>query len=347
MEMTFHQLRTERGCQSYLIGCKETCSAIIIDPEISLMERYRGLANHDGLRIHYLLDTHTHADHFSAGKQLASDLGLPVIMHRNSPAPFVDMHVDDGEIVVVGKLRLRVLHTPGHTADSMCVVLADRVFTGDTLLIGGTGRTDLPTGDPDQLYDSLFNGLLTLHPDLKVFPAHIYCNRNNTTLGEEIANNPRLKTKQRSEFVEHMQALDLKMPTHLTEALRTNLCGGKTVEQLLSEAAERVSFMSLEEVLRRIESTSPDILLLDVRERDEFEQGHIPGAIHIPRGKLELRVNDTLLDPTKRIVVYCEYGKISTLATATLKEMGFGRVVALDRGMQSWKEKNYPLEIAY
>src|SRR5215813_6754326 len=122
------------GCQSYLIGCGDTCAAALIDPEISLMDRYQALANRDGLRIHYLIDTHTHADHFSATQQLARQLGVAVVMHRASPAPFVNMRVDDGEMVVVGKLRVRVFHTPGHTRDSMCLLVDDRLFTGDTLL---------------------------------------------------------------------------------------------------------------------------------------------------------------------------------------------------------------------
>ena len=108
------------------------------------------------------------------------------------------MQVDDGEMLVIGKLRLRVLHTPGHTADSMCLVAEDRVFTGDTLLIGGTGRTDLPSGDADALYDSLFGKLLTLDPALKVYPAHDYKGRSHSTLGAEIAGNPRLQQRDRA-----------------------------------------------------------------------------------------------------------------------------------------------------
>jgi glyoxylase-like metal-dependent hydrolase (beta-lactamase superfamily II)/rhodanese-related sulfurtransferase len=343
MGMIFHQIGIERGCQSYLIGCDKTCAAIVIDPEISQVERYLALATQDGLRIHYVLDTHTHADHFSATQVLSRQLGIPAVMHRISQAPFVNMRVDDGEILIVGKLRPRIMYTPGHTADSICVVLPDRVFTGDTLLIGATGRTDLPTGNPDKLYDSLFNGLMKLKPELKVFPGHDYKGRGYSTLEQEVAENPRLQKKERSEFVQQMRTLDLKMPTHLTEALRTNLSGGKTVAQLIAEAANKVSFMSLEEVKHRIESGSPDILLLDVRERDAYDECHIPGARLLPRGQLELRINELLPDPTQRIVVYCELGKISTLAAATLREMGFGRAVALDGGIRLWKEAGYPL----
>src|SRR5512137_2539117 len=118
--MIFHQIASERGCQSYLLGCPEMCAAIVIDPEIHGIDRYRGLAAQSGLRIRYLIDTHTHADHFSAADELAAELQVPVIMHRSSPAPYVGMAVDDGEIVYVGNLALNILYTPGHTADSIC-----------------------------------------------------------------------------------------------------------------------------------------------------------------------------------------------------------------------------------
>ena len=112
----------------------------------------------------------------------------------------------------------------------------------------------------------------------------------------------------------------------------------------VDEAADKVSFMSMEEVQNRIQSKQPDILLLDVREQQAFEQGHLPGAILIPRGQLELRVNEGLPDPTRRILVYCELGKISTLAAATLRELGFGRAIALDGGIRTWREAGYSLE---
>jgi rhodanese-related sulfurtransferase len=255
------------------------------------------------------------------------------------------MRLDDGEMLVVGKLRMRVMHTPGHTRDSMCLVVNDRVFTGDTLLIGGTGRTDLPTGDPEALYDSLFNHLLKLDPALQVYPAHDYKGQGHTTIAHELAANPRVQKRERAAFVEMMRSLDLSMPTHLTEALRTNLSGGKTVAQLLAEAAAKVPFMSLDELKARVESGASDLIVLDVRERDAYEEGHVPGARLLPRGQLELRVNQDLPDPTPRILSYCEFGRISTLATATLREMGYQRAVALDGGMKAWREAGFPLRV--
>jgi glyoxylase-like metal-dependent hydrolase (beta-lactamase superfamily II) len=341
--MIFEQIATG-GCQSYLIGCEDTRIGALIDPEVRQIDRYQALAAQVGVRIRYLIDTHTHADHFSATDELSRALGAPVVMFRDAPARHATLRLDDGDMLMVGGLKLRALHTPGHTRDSMCLILEDRVFTGDTLLIQGTGRTDLPTGDPDQLYDSLFNKLLKLDSGLKVYPAHDYKGRTHSILGDEIAENPRLQVKERAAFVEMMNQLNLSAPTHLTEALRTNMSGGKTVTQLLSEAAATTPFMALDELNARIEARANDFIILDVREKDAFGAGHIPGAVHIPRGQLELRVNEAFPDPTARIVVYCEFGKISTLAAATLRQMGFQRTAALDGGMQAWREAGFGVE---
>jgi glyoxylase-like metal-dependent hydrolase (beta-lactamase superfamily II)/rhodanese-related sulfurtransferase len=332
------------GCHSYLVGCADTCAAALIDPEINLIDRYLASGAREGLRIHYVIDTHTHADHFSATRQLARQLGVPVAMHRASPAAFVDLRLDDGEMLAVGKLRLQVLHTPGHTQDSMCLRMSDRVCTGDTLLIGATGRTDLPSGDPDALYDSLFNHLLRLDPQLKVYPAHEYKGRGHSTIEQELAGNQRLQRRDREAFAEMMRNLNLSMPTHVTEALRTNISGGKTVAQMLAEASAAVPFMALQELKTRTDSGAHELIILDVRERDAYEAGHIPGARLLPRGQLELRVDQDLPDPTRRILSYCEFGRISTLATATLREMGFQRAVALDGGMKAWREAGYPVQ---
>lgn len=341
--MIFEQVATG-GCQSYLIGCEETCSAALIDPEASQIDRYEALAARDGLRIRFVIDTHTHADHFSATKKIADDLNVPVVMHRDSAAPFATLRLDDGDMLAVGNLRIHAMHTPGHTRDSMCLLLDDRVFTGDTLLIGGTGRTDLPSGDPDMLFDSLFGKLLKLDPKTAVYPAHDYKGRGHSTIGEELASNPRLQKRERKDFVEMMRSLNLTAPTHLTEALRTNMSGGKTVMQLLTDAARHVPFVSLDELKSRIEHRANNMMILDVREKDAFVSGHVPGARHLPRGQLELRVNDDLPDPTLRIVVYCEFGKISTLAAATLRELGFLRASALDGGMKAWRDGGFPVE---
>lgn len=341
--MLFEQIRSG-GCLSYLVGCDEACGAMIVDPHLAQLNRYVALATERGARVQYIVETHTHADHFSAARELAKELGAHVVMHRLSAAPHADVRVDDGETLIVGKLRVRVVYTPGHTEDSLCLVVEDRVLTGDTLLIGGTGRTDLPTGDPYALYDSLFGKLLKLPPETKVFPAHDYKGGSSSTIGDELANNPRLQKRDRTEFVALMKGLDIKMPDHLTEALRTNRSGGKTVAQLLAEASREIAFMSLDEVARRIEGGAQDLVILDVREKDAFDAGHIPGARHLPRGQLELCVDKELPDPGVRILTYCQLGRISTLAAATLRQMGYTRAVALDGGFNEWLKAGFPTQ---
>ena len=340
--MLFEQVTTG-GCQSYLIGCADRRAAAVIDPELSQIDRYRGLAGREGLRIRYIVETHTHADHFSGASELARETCATIVAHALSPAPHIGLRLEDGELLYVGGLALQALHTPGHTRDSMCLLGEDRLFTGDTLLIGGTGRTDLPTGDPEALYDSLFNRVLRLDPGLNIYPAHDYKGRTSSTLATEVGTNPRLQKRDRGEFVAMMRELNLAAPTHLTEALRTNMSGGKTVAQLLAEAAAVVPFLAMGELARRLEAGQLDMIILDVRERDAFEAGHVPGAIHLPRGQLELRVNEMLPDPTAHILACCEFGRISTLAAATLRTLGFRRAVALDGGMKAWRDQGLPL----
>jgi glyoxylase-like metal-dependent hydrolase (beta-lactamase superfamily II)/rhodanese-related sulfurtransferase len=341
--MQFHTIADE-GCRSYLIGCPETGAAALIDPAFGQIDRTLGLIAREGLALRYVVETHTHADHFTAARGIRQRTGAPVVMHAEGGARDVDLRVEDGHQLVLGSLRLKVLHTPGHTRDSMCLHVADRVFTGDTLLIGGTGRTDLPTGDPEALYDSLFAKLLLLPDETLVFPAHDYLNKGHSTIGAEKADNRRLQHTEREAFVSMMRSLDLAMPTHLTEALRTNISGGITVRQLLADAAAKTPFMAMDELVRRIGQRRNDFVILDVREANAWEKARIPGSRHLARGQLELKIDETFPDPEIEILTVCEFGKLSTLAAATLRELGFTRTVALDGGMKAWREAGHPLD---
>ena len=340
--MLFEQVR-RGGCLSYLVGCEETRQAIVIDPALEEADRYIGLAAEKGFRVRYVADTHTHADHFTATRELGRQLGVPVAMHRSSAAPFVDLRLEDGDTLIVGNLRLGVIETPGHTSDSLCLVLPDRVLTGDTLLIGAAGRTDLPTGDPEALHDSLFRKLAPLDDALLVYPAHDYKARSHSSLGAERAGNPRLQQRDRQAFVDLMRGLNLAMPEHLSEALRTNRTGGKTVRQMIAEAGRGIAFLSMAEARRHVDAGGADLVLLDVRDREAFRAGHLLGARNIPRGELELRADRELPDPTARIVTYCQFGKVSTLAAHTLRTMGYARAVALDGGLDAWVSAGHPV----
>lgn len=341
--MILEQFRSG-DCFSYLVGCEHRSVGLLIDPEVSLAENYLANARRHGVQVRFLVDTHTHADHFSAARELGERLQVPVIMHQASPAPYVTMWVDDGDSLIVGSLRLKVLHTPGHTMDSISLLAGNSLFTGDSLLIGTTGRTDLPSSDASALYDSLFGRILKLPAETRFFPAHSHQNQQSSTIGEELSTNPRLQVACRKDFLAMIQSHNPQASNHLTEALRVNCTGGKSIAQLIAEAADRIPFICFEEVSARIAAADGTVVLLDVREGEAYQEGHIPGALHLPRGQLELEVDSLLTDPTQRIVVYCEYGKISILATAMLRDMGFRSTVALDGGFEAWRKAGYPVE---
>src|SRR5439155_2379871 len=152
--MFFHELN-RAGCKTYLVACARTNQALLIDPLKDRVDRYLAVLAYYRLTLELIIDTHTHADHRSGVWDLRELTGAKVVMHRRAPAPHIDVHVGDGEQLELGSLQLKFVHTPGHTPDSMCIRIGDRLFTGDTLLIGGTGRTDFPGGDPAAQYDSI------------------------------------------------------------------------------------------------------------------------------------------------------------------------------------------------
>jgi glyoxylase-like metal-dependent hydrolase (beta-lactamase superfamily II) len=168
--MLFEQIATG-GCQSYLIARRDKCVAALIDPEISQLDRYQGLLTQHGLRLRYVIDTHTHADHFSASHHLGRTLNVPVVHHHLSPAPFADMRLDDGDILIIGTLRLQAIR---RTHARLHVSATRRPIVHRRYVIDRRRVNRSTTGDAEQLYDSLFNRILKLDPALKVFPAHDY-----------------------------------------------------------------------------------------------------------------------------------------------------------------------------
>jgi glyoxylase-like metal-dependent hydrolase (beta-lactamase superfamily II) len=177
--------------------------------------------NAKGWRLRYTIETHTHADHLSGSVRLKDLTGATMLMQAGSNAICVDRALRDGDVIELGKLRIEVVETPGHTRDSMCLVLPDRVLTGDTLLIGGCGRTDLPSGDPRQLHRSL-RRLMELPDDTLVFPAHDYKGRHASTIGRERAQNARVKIDSPEAFIEVMNHLGLPEPERMDEVLSAN-----------------------------------------------------------------------------------------------------------------------------
>ncbi len=215
----FEQIRSS-GCLSYLLGCSKDKVGVVIDPEINKAGDYVELARFFGSTLIYAIDTHTHADHNSACKVMRERYGVKVVMHCATEAPYVDLRVDGGDVIKFGRLSLTVVATPGHTQDAMCLLFDDRIFTGDTLLIGGCGRTDLPGGDAEKQYESL-QKLQALADRLRVYPGHDY-REAVSTLGDEKQNNPRMTLRSKDEFVHFMTTRKPPLPRKIQEALDWN-----------------------------------------------------------------------------------------------------------------------------
>lgn len=218
-EIFFEQIRSG-GCLSYILGCKQDRVCVVIDPELDKAGDYVELARFLNARLLYAIDTHTHADHQSACKVMRERYGVQVAMHAAAEAPYVDLRVHDGDEIRFGKQSLAVMHTPGHTQDAMCLLFKDRIFTGDTLLIGGCGRTDLPGGNAEQQYESL-KRLEKLPDTIRVYPGHDY-REAVSTLGGEKQSNPRLQIRSREAFVDFMTSRKPPLPRKIQEALEWN-----------------------------------------------------------------------------------------------------------------------------
>jgi sulfur dioxygenase len=319
----------------------------LIDPLRDRIDRYLGLLAYHHCRLEWIIDTHTHADHRSGAAELAALTGAPVVMHRLSPNPHVDRHVADGDELQVGEMKLRVLHTPGHTPDSISIVAGDHVLTGDVLLIHGTGRTDFAGGDPGQSYDSIEKKLFSLPDGTIVFPAHDYRGHTQSTIGEERMGNPRVAGRSRGEYVQLMNNLGLPLPDSIQEVLQPNQSEIDASLLKFPPLAQLNAVRQLEPVeLQKMLVGAQPPTLIDVREVSEFhgELGHIHGALLIPLKELSERLGEIERYKQDELVAICRVGVRSTSAAAILTAMGFEHVSNLKGGMLEWNDAHLPVE---
>jgi glyoxylase-like metal-dependent hydrolase (beta-lactamase superfamily II) len=256
---------------SYLVASRQGAEALIIDPVLEKVDRYVQLLKELDLRLVKAIDTHLHADHITGLPALRERTRCMTVMGEQTKADVVSIRVNDGEPIDIEGISLKALYTPGHTDDSYSFLMADRVFTGDTLLIRGTGRTDFQNGDPRAQYDSLFGKLLMLPDETLVYPAHDYKGDTVSTIGEEKAFNPRLQVKSVDEYVELTNSLRLPHPKMMDVAVPTNMRVGLAQDIV----AEKGWALSAEEV--RGSLGRPEIALIDLREGQERrKEGVIP-----------------------------------------------------------------------
>lgn len=228
--MIFRQLfDADTWTYTYLLGCERTRRAVLIDPVAAEVDAYISLLDQQGLKLVYTLETHVHADHITGSGLLRERVGSKSVVHRDAGAMCADLLVTDGVPLQVGDLELLVRHTPGHTNGCVSYVMADRVFTGDALFIGGCGRTDFQQGDSGKLYDSIHEKLFCLPPDTLIYPGHDYNGNTVSTIKQEMDKNPRLGGgKTREQFIAIMKGLDLPYPKYIDQALPANQACGRT-----------------------------------------------------------------------------------------------------------------------
>jgi len=343
--MIFRQLfDSTSGTYTYLLASRHGGEALIIDPVIERIDRYLQLVRELDLKLVKAVDTHLHADHVTGLGALRDRTHCVTVMGEHTKADVVSMRVAEGDRVQIEGLSLDVLYTPGHTDDSYSFLLDDRVFTGDTLLIRGTGRTDFQNGDPRAQYDSIFNKLLKLPDETLVFPAHDYKGETVSTIGEEKFFNPRLRVKSVDEYADLMNNLKLPNPKMMDVAVPANMRVGLRQEEIASKgwsvlAADAIALCG-----------RPGVIMVDLREKTEREKhGVIPGSLHAPYPALEANVgpggmlHELAAATGRRIVFYCAYGERSAMAVQAAQAAGVTSACHIEGGIAAWKKADGPL----
>jgi sulfur dioxygenase len=343
--MIFRQLfDATSGTYTYILASRPGGEALIIDPVLEKVDRYLQLVRELDLRLVKAVDTHLHADHITGLGALRDRTHCITVMGEQTHADVVSMRVAEGDRVEIEGVRLDVLYTPGHTDDSYSYLLADRVFTGDTLLIRGTGRTDFQNGDPRAQYDSIFNKLLKLPEATLVYPAHDYKGDTVSTIGEEKLFNPRLKVKSMDEYAELMNNLKLPNPKMMDVAVPANMHVGLHQEEVARKgwavsAAEAIALCGRREVA-----------IVDLRENSEREKhGVIPGSLHAPYPALPENIaaggmlRELAAASDRRLVFYCAFGERSAMAVQAAQDAGLKTACHISGGIDAWKKANGPL----
>lgn len=334
--MLFRQLfDKESSTYTYLLASRVGGEALLIDPVIDNTGRYLKLLEELDLKLVKVIDTHIHADHVSAMSKLRDATRCVTVMGEQSPADVVSMHVSDNEKLTIEGLSLTALYTPGHTSESYSFLMDDRVFTGDTLLIRGTGRTDFQNGDPYDQYHSLFDRLLKLPDHTMIYPGHDYKGDTVSTVAEEKAFNPRLQVSSADEYAEIMNNLNLANPKMMDVAVPENLKAG-----LRLDAQHRVPSVEVEEILSAGDGFEGQ--LIDIREESErARDGAIPGAMHLPYGQFASYCDASgilrSLGQNSQLLLYCAVGERSTLAVEMAAEHGIQNIAHVPGGFRAWR----------
>lgn len=319
----------EMDCRSYLLWDPDTKEAAIIDPRFDQVARIREQIDGAGLKLKFAIDTHTHADHLSGSDRLRNIYGCKVAMIDKTKSKVPDLKVPDGEKLKLGTHELTLLHTPGHTPDSTCVFDGARVFTGDTLFIGGAARTDFMGGDAEQLHDS-FRKIEALGDDVEVWPGHDYNGKEHSTVAVEKESNEHFRADR--EQLLKLHKVKGELPANMSEILSFNTEAGIKEDKIITPAD-----------VDKLGEPGKDFTLLDERYIDEYEAGRIDApTVHIPLPELKDRF-DELKDMPHPIVSVCRSGVRATMAMMTARHAGDDAWLLLEGGMKAWKAEGKPM----
>ncbi len=343
--MIFRQLfDATSGTYTYLLASRRGGEALIIDPVLEKVDRYLQLIRELDLKLLKAVDTHLHADHITGLGALRDRTRCITVMGEQSSVDVVSMRIADGDRLGIEGISLDVAYTPGHTDDSYSFIMPDRVFTGDTLLIRGTGRTDFQNGDPRAQYELIFNRLLRLPDETMVFPAHDYKGDTVSSIGEEKRYNPRLQVNSVDEYVALMNNLNLSNPKMMDVAVPANMRQG-LVQQEIARRGWAVTADDMKALLGQ-----RDIVLIDLRERTEREKhGMIPGSLHAPYPDLQQNIQaggmlyELALATNRRLVFYCAFGERSAMAVQAAQDAGLATACHIHGGVSAWKKADGPL----
>jgi sulfur dioxygenase len=332
------------GTYSYLIASRRGGEALIIDPVLEKVDRYLHLVNELDLKLVKAVDTHIHADHITGLGALRDRTHCITVMGENAKVDVVSMRVTEGDKLTIEGVSMDVLYTPGHTDDSYSFLMRDRVFTGDTLLIRGTGRTDFQNGSAQAQYESLFGKLLRLPEDTLVYPAHDYKGDTVSTIGEEKRYNPRLQVKSVDEYVDLMSKLNLPNPKMMDVAVPANMRVGLAQDEI----ARKGWAVSPAQAMGLVGQTT--VAVVDLRERSERDKhGIIPGSLHAPYANLQENIgkggmlHELASSTSKRILFYCAFGERSAMAVQAAQDAGIVSACHIHGGLDAWRKANGPL----
>ncbi len=336
--MIFRQLFDPTSCTySYLLARRRGAEALIIDPVLDQVDSYLDILEELDLRLVKAIDTHLHADHATGLGALRDQTRCVTVMGDQTSADVVGIRVREGDRLRCDGIDLEVIYTPGHTDDSYSFLFGDRVFTGDTLMIGGTGRCDFQNGDAAAQYDSLFNKLLRLPDATLVFPAHDYRGNTVSTIGAERESNPRLQVSSVEEYEALMNGLDLPPPRLMDVVVPANQSIGLAQNSL----TERGRSLTSNQFLEAIEK--PEVTVVDLREDSERARGGVvDGSIEIPYPTLDKAIQPggslsrRLSGSDGPLIFVCSYGEVSAMAVEIARDRGWLNCCHLTGGLQGW-----------